>query len=119
MTPLYHPRPDRWPQVSLKGLFVLVTLLGVVCWLGVQVKWIHDRHEALERYYARNSVSIRRTWRGAVSDLGPKEIVACEPALPARRAPWSIAILGETGVGGLPQDDPELARLFPENLRPD
>ena len=29
MKTLYHPRPERWPQVSLKGLFVLVTLLGV------------------------------------------------------------------------------------------
>ena len=43
--PLYHPRPERWPQVSLKGFFVLVTLLGVVCWLGVQFKWIRDRVE--------------------------------------------------------------------------
>jgi len=45
MTALYHPRPDRWPQVSLKGFFVLVTVFGV--WLGVQLKWIRDRHEAL------------------------------------------------------------------------
>ena len=32
---LYHPRPERWPQVSLKGLFVLVTMLCVFLgWLG-------------------------------------------------------------------------------------
>src|SRR6185295_8955432 len=35
---LYHPRPERWPQVSLRGFFVLVTLLGVsLGWLGVQI----------------------------------------------------------------------------------
>jgi len=33
---LYHPRPERWPQGELKGFFVLVTLAGVLCWLGIQ-----------------------------------------------------------------------------------
>jgi hypothetical protein len=28
ITPLYKSRPERWPQVSLKGVFVLVTLLS-------------------------------------------------------------------------------------------
>jgi hypothetical protein len=27
---LYHPRPDRWPQVSLKGLLVLMTVTCVL-----------------------------------------------------------------------------------------
>jgi hypothetical protein len=45
---LYHPRPERWPQFSLRGLLIVVTLLGgALGWLGVQIKWIHDRHEAL------------------------------------------------------------------------
>ncbi len=30
MDALYKSRPERWPQVSLKGLFVLLTLLGIV-----------------------------------------------------------------------------------------
>jgi len=47
MTTVYNPRPERWPQVSLRGLFVLVTLLGVACWLGVQLKWRHDRYQTL------------------------------------------------------------------------
>ena len=41
MTTLYHPRPERWPQFTLSGLFVLVTILGGgLGWLGVQMKWI-------------------------------------------------------------------------------
>jgi len=45
----YHPRPERWPQVTLKGCFVLVTLAGVFLgWLGFQIKWMRDRHKALE-----------------------------------------------------------------------
>jgi hypothetical protein len=55
MTFLYHPRPERWPQVSLRGFFVLVTVAGVLCWVGVQLKWISDRNEWLEhsRYAGR------------------------------------------------------------------
>jgi hypothetical protein len=31
MTPFhYHPRPERWPQVSLRGLLVVVTLSALV-----------------------------------------------------------------------------------------
>jgi len=42
MTPL----PRRWFRYSLRTLFVLVTVFCI--WLGVQVKWIGDRHEALQ-----------------------------------------------------------------------
>src|SRR5881296_2575500 len=49
MTTLYHPRPERWPQVSLRTLFALVFLLAIpLGWLGVQLKWIRDRHAASE-----------------------------------------------------------------------
>ena len=30
MTTLYKPQPERWPQVSLKGLFVVLTLSALV-----------------------------------------------------------------------------------------
>src|SRR5713101_1137558 len=36
----------RWFRFSLRTLFVLLTLFCV--WLGVQVKWIQDRHKALD-----------------------------------------------------------------------
>ncbi len=47
-TALYKPRPARWAtwRFSLRAFFVLLTLFCV--WLGVHVKWIEDRHEALE-----------------------------------------------------------------------
>ena len=30
MTPLYHPRPDRWAQFSLRGLLIAVTLAALL-----------------------------------------------------------------------------------------
>jgi len=78
-------------------------LLTIFCiWLGVQVKWIHDRHEALE-------------WLGkdqTYSQAGKKP------------APWSLRLLGEEGVeficihtsgpGQTVEDQKRLERLFPE-----
>jgi len=46
---LYPTCPERWPQVSLKGCFVLVTVVGVsLGWFCVQMNWIQDRHSALK-----------------------------------------------------------------------
>jgi len=28
--PLYHPRPERWPQFSLRGLFVVATVAALL-----------------------------------------------------------------------------------------
>src|SRR5690349_21609071 len=45
---VYHPRPERWTQVSLRGFFLLVTMLCVFFgWLGVQLRWIHERDIAI------------------------------------------------------------------------
>jgi len=91
--PLYHPCPERWPQVSLKGFFVLVTIFGV--WLGVQVKWIRDRHDALKEV----------------------EWVADDADSPAPPAPSSLWIFGEQGVERITVPDSEVDRfrvLFPE-----
>ena len=38
-------KPRRWLRFSLRTLFALLTLFA--CGLGVQVKWIEDRHEFL------------------------------------------------------------------------
>jgi len=119
MTTVYHPRPQRWPQVSLKGFFVLVTVLGVLFgWLAVQAKWIRDRHEALRwiessgvlqqyggpRYYGQVVISWNSDRRTTI--------------------PWSLRIFGETGILILrvpyppsatdPYDPAELQALFPE-----
>jgi len=111
--PLYHPRPERWPQVSLKGFFVLITLLCFFLGLlGVQLKWIRDRHEALTRYRI-SQLTIRQfvTPRGIVDRI-------CDEPPPA---PWNIRMLGERGVTVVflsPNDPAErqrLADLFPES----
>jgi len=82
MTALYHPRPERWPQVSLKGFFVLVTLLCVFLgWLGVQFRWIHDRNEAFK-------------WVPDASDSSGYLM-----GFEGSSAPWSVRLLGEPGFG--------------------
>src|SRR4051812_7921032 len=35
MTALYHPRPNRWPQVSLRGLLTVVTLAALLTPLAI------------------------------------------------------------------------------------
>jgi hypothetical protein len=30
MTTLYHSRPERWPQFTLRGLFVVVTIAALL-----------------------------------------------------------------------------------------
>ena len=106
MTQIYKPRPARWPQVSLKALFVLVTVLGVCLgWLGVQLKWIRDRHEALKESYVQSVPGHSRS----------------------RPAPWSIRVLGEQNIYMIMVKIPKhsehqvdagkrLKQLFPETL---
>src|SRR5262245_9788331 len=75
----YHPRPERWPQVSLRGLLVVVTVACVsLGWLAVQVKWIKDRHDAI--YRSPKYVFVHLDWneRGV--------------------APLSLRIFGERGL---------------------
>jgi hypothetical protein len=75
-------------------VFVLLPLLGLAAaWLGMQAKWIHDRHQSLRNVAATGE----------------------------RPAPWSLRILGEKGVASLDLGDrpePEcrrIMRLFPES----
>ena len=35
MTPLYHPRPERWPQFTLRGLLVTTTLASLLMPWGI------------------------------------------------------------------------------------
>jgi len=54
MTPPYHPRPERWPQVSLKGLLIGVTLVGI---LTPYARWEYGRCQARQR-----SRTLPRQW---------------------------------------------------------
>ena len=92
--PMTAPTHRRRFRFSLRTLFVVVTILSLALgWLGVQLKWIHDRHEALrwiadfrERALAAESGRVVPPMKGEwVSNAGVK-------------APWSLEILGETGV---------------------
>src|ERR1051325_1897687 len=80
MTPLYHTRLERWPQFTLRGLFVLGAVVGVILWLGIQLKWIRDRHEA------KHLLDESGVLRVMAVDTGPV-------------APLSIRIFGEPGYG--------------------
>jgi hypothetical protein len=112
MTTLYKPRPERWPQFSLRTLFVLVTILSLFFWLGAQVKWIRDRNEARE-WIAQRTCKLVRIRTEADSDG--------QATLPL---PWSLRILGEKHGGRviLIDDAPEnrdyierIKTLFPES----
>lgn len=61
MEHLYKRRPDRWPQMSLKGLLVVVTLSALATAWGAAE---HKRHERAlwkerERKFIRDSQIYR------------------------------------------------------------
>ena len=99
-------------RFSLTTMLVVVTLLGV--WLGVQMKWIKDRHQAIARIRAECTLDLE------FSD--PSHLPQSSPA------PWSVRMLGERGVYGivvpggcwgnnptvLKNKENELRKLFPE-----
>jgi hypothetical protein len=81
-----------------------MTLVCSAVWLCLQIKWIHDRNNAL-------------SWHSQIG-YGP-----WLPVPLGASAPWSIRLLGEPGYGyllvGGPQEDKERLRkikvLFPES----
>ena len=68
----------RWFRYSLRTFLILLTLFGV--WLGVQVKWIRDRQQALD-WLRTKPVTIQygaAPWPIAVSATkGVKKILWC------------------------------------------
>ena len=87
MTPPSAP-PRRWFSYSLRTLFVVVTAFCV--WLGVQVKWIRDRHEAMGKHIGLEAYIVGVDDRDGIHFYMQHE--KCD-------APWSIRILGEKGIG--------------------
>ena len=98
MTDLYRPRPDRLVRLRfrLRTMFVLLTVLAVsLGWVGVQLKWIRERHEVMSRSGDRT-----HGWLGTAS------------------APWGLRMFGEQGREKVFAPASELERmqaLFPES----
>jgi len=97
------PLRRRWFRFSLRTLFVLVAVLGVFLgWLGVQVKWIRDRHEALSWVLKQNG--LYSEWRDGADrqtrhgDTSLPMIVARSDESRQLRAPWALRMLGEPSV---------------------
>ena len=114
MTPLYHPRPERWPQVSLRGLFMATALACLpMGWVGAQLHWIRQRHAAL-------------TW---IDSLSEDDYVYGDYPFDFHSvpAPSSLQMFGERGIAIISlgperrtRPDPytldDLRKLFPEAL---
>ena len=88
-------KPRRWFRFSLRTMFVLLTVFGV--WLSVQVKWVRNRAEfkrAHPEFFHRAAA-----WQ----------------AYSTVQAPWSIRLLGETGVAEVEIDYDYEQELKPES----
>ena len=108
-------------QFRLRTMFVLVAVLGsLLGWLGVQLKWIHDRDEALSWMFPFRARQIAAETTGVLPPLKGSIINHA-----GSKAPWSLRLFGEPGVGRLevdrrfltpnaPYSLEKLRRLFPE-----
>jgi hypothetical protein len=83
----------RWVQFSLRALFVLVTVCAF--WLGVEFKWIRQRHEFLTRQDALatafNEAMIGREISLVKADILPE----------STKNPAILWLLGEQGLSSL------------------
>ena len=95
-------KPRRWFSFSLRTLLVLLTLFGCAFgWLGVQVKWLKDRHKALRHMDGVGYIVTDSSTYNA--------------------PPWQLRLFGERSVGGIrlrghagSRKLQELKQLFPE-----
>ena len=87
MTSLYHPRPERWPQFSLRGLLVVILLAAILM--------------------AKAATNFRR-WQ----DSRPPSDYA--EWIEKRHAEWQW-LMSYPGVGFMPDDPPD--RPFPSGLQ--
>ncbi len=110
----------RW-WFSLRTLLVIVTISCVFLgWLGVQLRWIHERHEAL-----RWVMPLHARQLAAQSGTSPPLRKGFYVSHAGVQAPWNLRIFGESGVERLEVDPEwlnmdapysldELRSLFPE-----
>lgn len=115
-----EPTPRRF-RFSLRWLLVVVTLVGVLLgWIGMQLRWIHDRREALQWILPLHQRQIAAE---VGNQLPPRKGVTVSNA--ESTAPWSLRLFGEWGVERIEIDPKflhegdgysldELRMLFPE-----
>jgi len=111
--PLYHPRPERWPQFTLKGLLVVVAVVGLSLWWGVAMRaqsteWNEERRAALW-WIQDNSGEFSTSDGGDESWPPPLLIRAFGGRLGVRRI-----VLHPESLGSPSYDVDDLERLFPE-----
>ena len=106
-------------------MFVLVTILGAfLAWIGYQVKWIRDRHEALKRL-SQNGFWAANDGRTITIDGLDFGHVSANTLGHAIKSPWSLRPFFERGVSVITIVETsdqnadnaavqELSRLFPE-----
>jgi hypothetical protein len=121
-------RLRRWFQFSLRGIFILMTLLGI--WLGVQVKWWRDRQEA-RKWIAAHEVEGKWSLLDVsdpnvrLSQTTMKNGVRILVPMKLRDVPWSVRALGERRLNFIHLDKGKLSKedaryidslqsLFPE-----
>jgi len=104
---------------------VLFVLFGLLCWVGLQFKWIHDRDRALQARPDFEYLSGEWETKEYGAPLAfqgpyPGKPVSWSPPV---HAPWSIRIFGAEGVDkivlpgkmeALEETRDEMLRLFPE-----
>jgi hypothetical protein len=119
MIPLAPKR--RWSRWSLRTLFAVVTLFGIL--LGYELNWLHQRHQMIAKHQLR-----MKKWQGLEPEFRDlEEKVAVFSTVP-RSGPGLLWIFGERAVislklldsvdegGGFycSRDTKASERLFPE-----
>jgi hypothetical protein len=83
----------RWVQFSLRTLFVLVTVCAI--WLGVEFKWIRQRHEFLTHQDALATAFSEATIDRDIS------VVKADILPESTKSPGILWLLGEQGLSSL------------------
>jgi len=110
----------RWFRYSLRTFFVVLTIFCV--WLGVQVKWIRDRHDFLLKHEAVRAQLLRV--RDAPKVASGHEVAPGWLWLLGEKGTSAIVVYmrlgefgGQPGEGEAREKEVEAARqLFPEAM---
>jgi hypothetical protein len=80
VTTLYHPRRERWPQFTLRGLLVVVTLTALLMpWVKAQHQHWRCRESCREKL---RRIGIALHSGGARRSMFPVAIPANKPSSP-------------------------------------